>query len=281
MIKSLGPPQARRPRSGLSEPLAAGTPLAPGFAVVDHLHRTSVYDVYDAWSDERACRCVAKLLNPDRAGRERDRRGLLREGRLLERLSHPHIVRVYETIQQPQPVLILETLPGATLGWLIKERERLRSADLVLLGLHLASALHYLHGQGYLHLDLKPSNIIVHAGLAKVIDFSIARPIGESHRGVGTRQYLSPEQARGDPLTPAADVWGIGAVLFEAATGRPPFKAYDDGRAYEQLERRAEPVRSQRRLPAPLAAAIDSCLDPNPACRPAVDELLQNMSRLV
>jgi serine/threonine protein kinase len=265
----------------LSEPIATGTLLAPGFAVVDHLHRTSVYDVYDVWSEERACRCVAKLLHPDRADSETDRRRLRREGRLLARLSHPHIVRVYETLDQPQPILILETLPGATLGRVIRDRGRLGAADLVLLGLHLASAMHYLHRQGYLHLDLKPSNVIVHAGLAKVIDFSIARPIGDARRGVGTRQYLSPEQARGDALTPAADVWGIGAVLFEAATGRTPFENYGADRRYEQLERSAVPIRLRRRLPKSLAAALDGCLHPDPAGRPAVDELLQSLSRLI
>src|SRR5439155_1630685 len=88
-------------------------------------------------------------------------------------------------------------------------------------GIHVCSAMHYLHRRaGFLHLDLKPSNIVCEQGHAKVIDFSIARRPGRGHKGAGTRQYLAPEQARGDLVTAATDVWGIGVVLFEVATGR-------------------------------------------------------------
>ncbi|MDQ4128155.1 MAG: serine/threonine protein kinase, partial [Actinomycetota bacterium] len=179
----------------------------------------------------------------------RTRHGLIREGRLLERLTHPHIVRAYETIEQPHPILILETLTGATLAHLIdNSRRRLPLSDIVHLGLHLCSAIHYLHRRGI--LNLKPSNIVSERQLAKVLDLSVARPPGKEVKGVGTANYMSPEQARGDALGPAADVWGIGVVLFEAA-GEEPFDAYDDETRYEQFERRAESIRSHRRVPPP------------------------------
>ena len=281
-------PKSARPRarrSKVAPPLRPGHLLAPGYGVVAHIHRSNVLDVYDVWSEERACRCVAKLLRPDRLENERERRRLVREGQLLERLSHPHVVRAYETIRQDEapdsPIVILETLPGATLATLIAEQARLRPADVIFLGLHLCSAMHYLHRQSYLHLDLKPSNIILNGGVAKVIDLSIARPPGPGRVGIGTRQYMAPEQASGDPLGPPADVWGIGAVLFEAATGRRPFRAFRAEDRYDQLERRADSVRKHRRLPSALATAVDACLEPEPDRRPAVDDLLGVLAGLV
>ena len=95
---------------------------------------------------------------------------------------------------------------------------------------------------------------------------------------MGTRQYMAPEQVRGGILSEATDVWGIGAVLFEAATGRRPFEAE---RRYQQLERRADSVRSHRRVPAAFAKAVDSCLEPAPTQRPTVDELAEILNGLI
>ncbi len=262
-------------------PLSAGQALAPGYEVVAHLHRSNNFDVYDVWSEERACRCIAKALCPDLFDDRRTRRGLIREGRLLEGLTHPHIVRAYETIEQPHPVLILETLTGSTLAYLIdSSRRRLPLSDVVHLGLHLCSAIYYLHRHGILHLDLKPSNIVSERQLAKVLDLSVARPPGKGVKGIGTANYMAPEQARGDALGPAADVWGIGVVLFEAAAGEDPFDAYDDETRYEQLERRAESIRSHRRVPAAFAAAVDACLEPHPDERPKVEGLMETLNKL-
>jgi serine/threonine protein kinase len=145
--------------------------------------------------------------------------------------------------------------------------------------LHLCSAVHYVHRQGLLHLDLNPSNIVSGLGVAKVLDLSSVQPPGRGRRGNGTPLYMAPEQARGDLLTEATDVWGIGTVLFHAATGKPPFEAEAPGK-YQQLERRADPVRSYRRVPAAFAAAVDGCLDPEPERRPSVDELAERLYEL-
>jgi serine/threonine protein kinase len=253
-----------------------GERLAAGYEVVAHLNRGRVLDVYDVWSEERACRCIAKVLRPDRAEDRKSRSRLLREGKILKRLTHLHIVRAYEVLEEPLPVVILETLIGETLDSMIirHRRRRLPLTDVILLGLHLCSAMHYLHRRGLLHLDLKPSNIISNLGVAKVLDLSIAQPPGRGRRGVGTPQYMAPEQARGDLLSEATDVWGIGAVLFHAATGRPPFEA-EAGKKYQQLERRADPVRTYRRVTATFATTVGRCLDPEPAVRPMVDELAE------
>ncbi|TLY45914.1 MAG: serine/threonine protein kinase [Nitrospirae bacterium] len=234
--------------------LRVGRWMNSDYKVLTCLSHGRALDVYDVWSKERDCRCIAKVLRADRANDTRAQRALLREGLLLRELSHPHIVRLYEILWQPSPVLILETLTGATLSHIIKNNSRLRLTDLVPLGIHLCSAMHYLH-----HL-------------------SLAQRPGPGHKGAGTRQYLAPEQARGDFVTPATDVWGIGVVLFEAATAHKPFQTDKNG-DYEQLTRRAESVRTHCRLPLQLAKVIDSCLEPEPTQRPCVEELAKILNR--
>ena len=263
-------------------PLPEGARLARGYRVLRHLARGKALDVYDVWSDERYALCVAKAIRPDRLGEAGARRRLRREGRLLLRLTHPHIVRAYELIERPHPVLALEALTGATLGYVIDTRtRRLPAIDIAYLGLQLCSAARYLHGFGVLHLDLKPDNVISEAGMAKLIDLSVARPQGPAPPGVGTRQYLSPEQARGGVLGPPADVWGIGAVLYAAATGRRPFYGLDEHTRYPQLDTRAQPVAAHRRLPARLAEAIDACLEPAPEHRPQLAALSVALEEIV
>ena len=262
-------------------PLEAGEVVAPGYEVIAHLHRSNNFDVYDAWSEERACRCIAKTPIPDLIEDEELACGLFREGQLLKKLTHPHIVRAYETVREPRPTLILETLTGATLTYLIDAgSRRLPLTDIAHLGLHLCSAVHYLHRQSILHLDLKPSNIVSECQKAKILDLSIARPPGRGEKDAGTRNYMAPEQARGDYFSPATDVWGIGAVLFETATGELPFDAPDDDDRYEQLERRVEPVRAYRRVPAAFNDLVASCLEADPTLRPTVDEVSEHLTAL-
>jgi eukaryotic-like serine/threonine-protein kinase len=244
-------------------------------AVHRALSRNQALDVYDVFDEGRWCRCVAKTLRPDRAGDVRALRRLRREGRLLARMTHPHIVRAYETLEAPRTIVVLETLTGETLDHLIGRRSRrLAAAEVAILGLHVGSAIRYMHAQGHLHLDLKPSNVTVDGGIAKLLDLSLARPPTRSGpRGVGTRRYMAPEQARGGAFTAACDVWGLGTVLYEAAAGRAAYE--DDDRArYPQLERRPPSIRRLRRLPRPLAHLIDSCLESEPGDRPDLTALL-------
>jgi serine/threonine protein kinase len=271
---------------------------APGYTTIELLRRGRDLDVYDVWSEERACRCVIKCVRPDRLARDGVTRRLLDEGRLLCRLTHPHIVRAYEVAEEPLPMVVMETLAGETLGHMIDREAALSVPELAQLGLHLCSAIRYLHSHGVLHLDLKPSNVIAECGRAKLIDLSVARPPGPAHAGIGTHYYLSPEQARGGDLGPAADVWGIGVVLFEAATGEPAFddpdapdddddldygesvsETLDEG-DYPQLAATARRIDELRPLPAELADLVAACLDPDPERRPGVGELMRSLEPL-
>ena len=282
----------------MTSPVTSGAELAPGYTTIELLRRGRDLDVYDVWSEERACRCVIKCVRPDRLERDGVARRLLDEGRLLCRLTHPHIVRAYEVTEDPLPMVVMETLAGETVGHMIDREAELSAPELAQLGLHLCSAIRYLHSHGILHLDLKPSNVIAECGRAKLIDLSVARPPGPAHAGIGTHYYLSPEQARGGDLGPAADVWGIGVVLFEAATGEPAFDDPDapddhddlyygesvseslDESDYPQLTATASRIDEHRPLPRELADLVAACLDPSPELRPSVDQLMRALEPL-
>jgi serine/threonine protein kinase len=164
------------------------------YRLLEQLSSGHSCDTYDAWSEERECRVIV------RKGDVRD------EGRLLRRLTHPNIVRVYEVHRD---WMVLETLSGSTLAAL----PPLSLQDAIEMGRQLCSAVGYLHRQGWLHLDLKPDNLIADGGRLKLIDFSIAQRPGPVESGTGTRRWMAPEQEHGGVATEATDVWGIGAVL--------------------------------------------------------------------
>jgi serine/threonine protein kinase len=269
----------------VSRPLEPGSTIAPGYQVIEHLNRARTLDVYDAWSDERECRCIAKALRPDRVDDASARRRLEREGRLLRHLTHPHVVRGYELVTSPSPIVIMETLTGETLAHLIEAGDGLSPFELAHLGLQLSSAVQYLHRHRVLHLDLKPSNVVAEAGRAKIIDLSVARRPGGAPAGVGTWCYMAPEQVRGGELSGSVDVWGIGTVLWEAAAGRAAFGGDEDGipstgdmrelppELHPQVRRVADPIGRHRRLPKQLARAIDAALAPEPSHRPSIGDL--------
>lgn len=246
--------------------------------MIGHLARGEALDVYDAWDLARHCRCVVKTPRPDRGAERSVRTRLRREGALLERLAHPHLVRAYATLEAPRLMVVLEPVAGETLDALLDRLPRpLPATQVALLGIQLAAALRYLHANGHLHLDVKPSNVVADGGTAKLLDLSLARPPGRARPGIGTLDYMAPEQARGDWLSAACDVWGLGAVLFEAATRRPAF-AELSGAPYAQLERRAPRVGTCRRLPRALARLVDACLEPLPEQRPDVDAVLSELA---
>jgi eukaryotic-like serine/threonine-protein kinase len=261
--------------------LREGAALARGYEVIAHLSRGRALDVYDAWSLERDCRCAVKVVRPDRRGQPRVRRRLAREGELLLRLAHPHVVRAYELVRRPRTALVLETLDGETVEHMVETvPRRLAIADVAELGLQLCSALRYLHGHGYLHLDVKPANVIAQNGQAKLIDLSICRRPGPVPRGCGTPHYLSPEQARGGAVSGATDIWGIGATLYTVATAVKPFPDAKPG-VYPQLERGAPSIAQSRRAPADFEALVGACLSPEPADRPTAPELADELDSLI
>ena len=250
--------------------LAPGVELAPGYVVEDLLSRGQALDVYAVFSTQRLCSAMAKTIRPDRVDVERVGNRLLLEGHLLTSISHPHLLRGFEVIEHPMPVVVVETLMGLDLEEIVDwRRRRLPSTDLAHLGRQLPSALQYLHAQGYLHLDVPPANVMAHGGKATLIDLSIARPPGKVGAGFGTREYMAPEQARGGTVTATTDAWGLGATLFAAATGVPPYPVVRPAR---ELRRRLHPA---------LADVIDACLSSAPADRPGIVEIHDRLTSVL
>jgi serine/threonine protein kinase len=265
-------------------PFGRGHLMAPGYRVVGHISRGNSLDVYDVWSFERDCRCIAKVPRADRLDEIKTRRSLSTEGWLLQQLRHPHIVTCYEVLEEPHPALILEMLIGHTLAYVLDEMvESLSLEETAWLGVQLCSAIGYLHQQGWLHLDVKPANIVSEFGQTKLIDLSIARRPGRGSPGIGTREHMSPEQAAGGELTTATDVYGIASVLYECLAGRVPFDDHlgEKGEErYPQLEMAAPSLGPHYRGSEEVVDLIDRALSEEPTRRPKLKDLRDGIRKI-
>lgn len=263
--------------------LSAGDEVLPGYRVVALLAHGNRVDTYDVWSEHRQSRCVVKILRSDRRDDPRVRDAVLLEGRLLRDLTHPHLVRGYEVHDDPAPAMVLETLTGATLAALVDDGP-LGVGDVALLGLQLSSVLGYLHREGWLHLDVKPANVVVEDGRTTLIDLSLVDTPGSGRPGAGTRGYLAPEQALGEGLSPATDVWGLGISLVEALTGEMPYgdeATWDSRRRVPVMHRRApRPPRPLTGVPSEVDELLRACLSRDPAARPRLEDVRAILSPL-
>jgi serine/threonine protein kinase len=268
-----------------------GAPIAPGRTVLRPLGGGSRFEVFLVWDDRRLCLMVAKVLRPDVAEDGRALQDLAAEAEALRLLSHPVLVRSFDAVLDgPHPHVLIEHLEGPTLRSLLRRGGPLAVEQLLPLALHVASALHYLAAEGWVHLDVKPDNIVMGVP-PRLIDLSVARRVERAARlrgVVGTDAYMAPEQcAPGSaPIGPAADVFGLGATLFHAVAGRRPFPrgegdrdAQDPEVRFPQL--RLGPVDLPPRTPPALAELLGAMLDRDPAARPSAAEVAIALEPLV
>lgn len=192
--------------------------------------------------DKRLGRTVAvKIMRSDLANGEIFLSRFRREAHAIAQMNNPNIVNIYDSgeesviaengLEERLPYLVMEYIKGKTLRDILKMNGALsqRDAEQVMLG--VLNALEYSHRMGIIHRDIKPGNIMIsEQGMVKVMDFGIARALDDSattmtqSQGVvGTAQYLSPEQARGEQVDMRSDLYSAGCVLYEMLTGRPPF----------------------------------------------------------
>ncbi|GGD30163.1 serine/threonine-protein kinase [Nocardioides daphniae] len=249
--------------------LAPGEALTPELTVMRRLGGGSSYEAWLAFDELTFAPVVVKVLRPSKVGDERAHAALEREAVALAAVNHPVVVRgLRHTSTGPRPHLVLEQADGPRLSTLVRRHGPLQEQQYLPLALDVASVLHYLRHVGYVHLDIKPSNIIMGAP-ARVIDLSVARPVTEAaalRTPIGTDAYMAPEQCDPGRLggpTPASDVWGLGATLFEAISGEKPFGS---GEGFPQLTGRAPAL--GRRVPDEVRGVVAAALDPNPGLRP-------------
>jgi eukaryotic-like serine/threonine-protein kinase len=209
-----------------------------------------------------------------------------REARVAARLNHPGIVSLYELGADDEATyLVSELVRGRTYAELLKGGA-LSDRDVARIGIALCQALEHAHKKGVIHRDVKPQNVMVvaeparGAGFAKLTDFGVAH-LAESDLTrtgdvVGTLAYMAPEQAEGQRISEAVDVYALALTLYEGWTGSNPVKARGPAATARNLGRTLPRLRSRRRdLPERLCQAIDAALDPRPDRRPSL-ELLQH-----
>jgi serine/threonine protein kinase len=242
--------------------------------------------VYEAEDLKLGRRVALKFLPDDVAASPEALERLKREARSASSLQHPHICTIFDIDEhEGRPFLAMELLEGETL------RDRLVAGALpidamIALGIQVADALQAAHARGIIHRDIKPANIFVtKRGEAKLLDFGLAKAsepeaprgsgasvlptaVAEPHltspgAALGTVAYMSPEQARGEPLDARTDVFSFGAVLYEMATGRQPFAGNTSAMTFDAILNRApvSPVRLNPQLPAELERIVNAALE--------------------
>jgi serine/threonine-protein kinase len=226
-----------------------------------------------------------KRLAENLARDEELRRRFLREPRLAARLAHPNVVRVFDVGEDDgRPFIAMEYVEGETLAELLARRGHLPPAEAAALGVQICAGLAAVHDAGLVHRDVKPQNLLLRTdGVLKLGDFGIAA----GHEGtrltlagtvLGTAGYLAPEQARGERVTAAADIYAVGAVLYELLTGEPSrtIGSLAELGAAENFQRPDLAARAPG-VPPELVAAVAACLSARPEDRPPSAAALARM----
>ena len=247
--------------------------LAARYRIEQPIGQGGMASVYLAHDEELDRPVALKILADNLAGDATLRDRFEREARLAARLSHPNVVHVFDVGEsEGRPFIVMEYVEGDTLADELARHGALAPARAVELALQICSGLKAAHASGLVHRDVKPRNLLLRPdGVLKIADFGIARAaestrLTEIGTILGTAAYLAPEQAEGLEATPAADLYSVGAVLYEVLTGRVPYAATS---LVELLaKQQAGPPAPIGGVPAVLERAVVRCLEPDPAERP-------------
>lgn len=247
------------------------------------------FEVYLAWNHRLMTHSVIKILRPHLVGDSRANRAMAREGRLLAGLEQCGLPRLYDMDDAGErPFIEIEHVDGPRLSTLIRRQGPLDAEQAIALGRHVAATLRYLHQQEIVHLDVKPSNIVM-GSTPRLIDLSTARRVERARRingFVGTDAYMSPEQA--DPalwstIGSKSDTWGLGAILYGAVAGRLPHskgnRAASGAERFPQLVESPAPLESLPHSPG-LVGLIMASLQRSPDARPTMEELFGHFDEL-
>ena len=271
-----------------SETMAGERVVAARYRLTGELGRGGMGVVWAA-HDELLQRPVAVKevhFPPNIADEEREtlRERTMREARAAARLDQPCAIRVFDVCEEDgRPYIVMELVAGRTLGDLVREDGPLPPAKVAEIGLCLLDALVAAHDAGIVHRDVKPGNVLIrHDGRVTLTDFGIASTAGDpsiTSTGLllGSPAYIAPERARGDTPEPPSDFWSLGATLFTAVEGRPP---YDKPEPFATLTSVVTEPHEPCELAGPLAPVLERMLDKDPAMRADPDEIRDGLRRV-
>ncbi len=225
-----------------------------------------------------------KLLPPTMAAQRELRDRFLSEARTAAKLSHPHIIPIHSVEAVTDFVFfVMAYVEGETLGHRVRSRGPLPPAEGSRILKEIAWALAYAHAQGVVHRDVKPDNILLEAGSGRVLvaDFGIAQlatadAVGSTSEVLGTPEFMSPEQASGEPVDARSDIYSLGVVAFYALSGKPPFEADSPSEVLAHHIRTPIPrlTSAAPGVPGRLAAVVEQCLAKEPENRPSSGETI-------
>ena len=271
--------QGPRPRTSAEEPRENRVtwPTIPGYEVLGELGCGGMGVVYKARQNQLQRLVALKMIRGGATPTPRERTRFRSEAEAIARLQHAHIVQIFEIGEcDQQPFFALEYCPGGSLSKKLAGVP-LPSLEAAALLEKLARSLHAVHEKGIVHRDLKPANVLLtDDGTPKISDFGLARNLdtaGHTATGqvLGTPSYMAPEQASADGKQPelACDVYGLGAILYECLTGRPPFLAATalDTLLLVTRDDPVPPTRLNLRVPRDLETICLKCLQKDPVNR--------------
>jgi eukaryotic-like serine/threonine-protein kinase len=255
--------------------------LAGRYSIDRELGRGGMGVVYLA-REVHLDRLVAiKLLPPERAGETKLRARFLREARLAAKLSHPNIIPIHSVEDTGEFVFyVMAFVDGETLAERVRQRGPLPISEGARVLREVAWALAYAHGQGLVHQDVKPDNILLESSTGRVLvaDFGIAAAVGDAGaEGVcGTPEFMSPEQSLNGRIDSRSDLYGLGATAFYAFSGRLPFEGKSHTEVLAKQVTQPPPPLASLGLAVPrkLASLVDRCLAKDPGHRPASAQAL-------
>jgi eukaryotic-like serine/threonine-protein kinase len=222
---------------------------------------------------------------PDHEAAEARER-IMREARALGGLSHPNIITVFDVVEvDGAPVVVLELVPSRNLATMISEQGTLTLQQSAVVGFATAGGLRAAHRSGITHRDVKPGNVLVaDDGRVKLTDFGIARNVADAPMTsvglvLGSPAYIAPEVAAGQPVTPAADLWGLGATLFAAVEGRPPYDV--NGDPVSTITEVVDGEVPRPRSASPVADVIMALMVKDPDGRMPLEEVRHRLRPLI
>ena len=256
--------------------LTRGSSFLGRYRIAGELGRGGMGIVYKA-EDTKLRRNVAlKFLPPEYTRNAEAKERFIHEAQAASSLEHPNICSIHEIeeTRDGQMYISMGCYDGDTLQKMIREG-RVDIGQVVDIGMQVAQGLQEAHDKGIVHRDIKPSNIIVTGkGRAKVMDFGLAKLAGQTRitkagTAMGTISYMSPEQARGEDVDTRTDIWSLGVVLYELATGQLPFRGeYDQAVIYSILNEDPGPISELApKIPQGFGDIVSRCLEKDPASR--------------